>query len=126
MDEAAQGKRVLLVEDEFFVAMAMEEILRSLGFDVIGPAADVDDAVALASDQRIDLAILDVDVGGREVFPVADVLRARGVPYVLATGHDDNALPPRYRGEPRLRKPFDAHTLAAAMAQALALAGNGA
>jgi PAS domain S-box-containing protein len=85
------GRRIVLVEDEPLVAMEMEETLRGLGCEVLGPAATVDEAVRLAQSEagRIDAAILDVNLAGRTSFPVADLLAGRGVPVVFATGYAD-------------------------------------
>ncbi len=123
MSEALPARRVLLVEDEFFVAMAMEEILHSFGHEVVGPSGELDEAMGLARGQAIDLALLDVDLRGRPVFPLADILGGRGIPYVLVTGHDASSLPEAYRSRPRLRKPFEARELATAISRALASAG---
>ncbi|WP_207484043.1 response regulator [Arenibaculum pallidiluteum] len=119
---ALAGKRILLVEDEFFVAMALEELLRSLGCDVLGPVADLDEALRIAAGAEIDAAVLDVDVRGRPVFPLAEALAARGIGFVLATGHGAEALPEAYRTVPRLRKPFQPRELQAGIAAALAAA----
>lgn len=119
MDTALAGRRILVVEDEFFVAMAMEEILRSIGCEVVGPVGDLDEALGLVRTEDLDAAILDVDLRGRSVFPAADALRDRGVSFVLATGHEASALPEGFRSAPRLRKPFQARELVAAMTRAL-------
>ncbi|WP_312482809.1 MULTISPECIES: response regulator [unclassified Pseudomonas] len=77
-------KRVLLVEDETLIAMLLEDILDELGYDVAGSAADFDEGMRLASSETFDLAILDVNVGGREIFPIAEQLAAARHPlYVL-------------------------------------------
>ena len=85
------GRRIVLVEDELLVAMELEEALRDLGCEVLGPAATVDEAVRLAQAEtgRIDAAILDVNLAGRPSFPVADLLTGQGVPVVFATGYGD-------------------------------------
>ncbi len=81
------GKRVLVVEDEVIVAMQLEDLLRELGCDVIGPACRLDEALAMAEGDGIDLALLDVNLNGRSVCPVAQRLSDRGVPVVYATGY---------------------------------------
>jgi CheY-like chemotaxis protein len=83
-----RGKRVLLVEDEPIVSMVAEDILQDLGAEVVGPAAHLDEALALARAERVDLALLDVNLNGRMSSPVAEALRARSIPYVFATGYD--------------------------------------
>lgn len=99
--------RVLFVEDEALVAMLIEDMLLDLGIEVVGPASKVDHALALAQEAQIEAAVLDINVGGQSTYPVADVLRARGVPVIFATGYGSSALPERFRGTPTLHKPFD-------------------
>ena len=77
-DERLVGLRVLVVEDEMLVSMLVEDMLADFGCSVIGPAPDLDSAMALASSAEIDAALLDVNVAGRAIFPVADALKARG------------------------------------------------
>ena len=78
--------RILVVEDEAIIAMLVEEMVLDFGSEVVGPAAKMDDALRLASQAPLDAAILDVNVGGAVVFPVADVLQQRGIPIIFATG----------------------------------------
>ena len=87
MTDIFTGRRVLIVEDESLVAMFLETILSDMGCDVIGPEANVDDGLRIASGTgELDAALLDVNVAGQEVFPVAEALKARGVPFVFSTG----------------------------------------
>src|SRR3954465_926104 len=72
------GLRVLVVEDEMMVSMLIEDMLLDLGCTVVGPASRLDEALVLAKDSELDCAVLDVNLGGQPIFPVADVLRARG------------------------------------------------
>ena len=99
--------RVLFVEDEALVAMLIEEMLLDLGVEVVGPATKIDHALALAHEAEIEAAVLDINVGGKSTYHVADVLRERGVPVIFATGYGPSALPERFRGTPTLHKPFD-------------------
>ena len=101
-----KGLRVLVVEDEMMVSMLIEDILGDLGCIVIGPAARLEDALILARDAEIDCAVLDVNLGSDTSFPVADVLRQRGVPVTFATGHRDPGLRDVDRSSPVLQKPF--------------------
>src|SRR3712207_6367004 len=103
--------RVLVVEDEFYIADEMALALQKLGAEVVGPVPTKDKALALlASEERIDAAILDINLKGQAVYPVADALAERGVPFVFATGYDQAAVPPptrrfragRSRSTPRL------------------------
>lgn len=100
------GRRVLLVEDEFFLADDLARALAAQGAAVIGPAATTDDALDLIErDGRLDGAVLDLNPHGEMAFPVADALLARGVPFVFATGYDAASIPARYAGVTRCEKP---------------------
>jgi CheY-like chemotaxis protein len=81
------GKYILIVEDEPIVAMCLEDVIEALGCRVVGPAARLDQAIALARREPIDAAILDVNLGDDRSYPVADLLRARAIPFVFATGY---------------------------------------
>ena len=100
------GLRVLVVEDEMMVSMLIEDMLTDLGCTVIGPAARLDEAMELASKGGIDCAVLDVNLGGQPIFPLADYLRAKGAPFAFATGYGDAGLRDVDRGSPVLQKPF--------------------
>lgn len=102
---------ILLVEDEYVLAYHLADTLEAAGACVLGPHATVADALAgLEAATRVDAAVLDVNLGGEAVFPVADALHARGVPFVFVSGYDRTALPPRYADVPNCIKPV---TLAA-------------
>ena len=97
MSEALTGRSILVAEDEYFLATDLNRELRRAGATVGGPVASVERAMALIeSAPRIDGAILDINLGGEMAFPVADALRARGVPFVFATGYDQATIPPRF------------------------------
>lgn len=100
------GRRVLLVEDEVLVAMLLEDILRDAGCAVVGPVARLCDAVAAARHEQIDAALLDVNLAGQKVFPVAVILAGRDVPFLLLTGYGEAALPPDAPPWPVCTKPF--------------------
>ena len=105
-DASLRGRRVLVVEDEYLIAEDLREQLLSCGADVLGPVACVADALALLADgAEPDLAILDIGLGGEKVYPVADALRTRGIPFVFATGYDVWVIPKRYADDPRTEKP---------------------
>ncbi|MBB4797280.1 CheY-like chemotaxis protein [Brevundimonas bullata] len=107
MTNALQGRRVLVIEDESLVAMLLETILEDMGCAVVGPEANIDDGlIAATTEASLDAALLDVNVAGREVFPVAEALRARGVPFVFSTGYGEAGLPEHWRGNPTIQKPF--------------------
>ena len=105
------GKRILLVEDELLIALDTQDILAGAGYDVIGPATSLDQAMSMAA-EPLNAALLDVNLAGTLVWPAAEALTARGVPVVLLTGFG-NALevPPALAGAPRLGKPIDSAKL---------------
>lgn len=100
------AKRVLIVEDEPLLALHLEDLLVALGHEVIGPATRIAMAMELAHKSEIDFAILDINVAGTKSFPVADILRQRGIPFVFATGYGAEGLTDGYRDFPALRKPY--------------------
>ncbi|WP_416357723.1 response regulator [Aureimonas phyllosphaerae] len=102
------GQRVLIVEDEYFAAEALTAAVRAGGGEVVGPVASVDDALnVLEGGGPVDAAILDVNLAGDKVFPVAHALRRHGVPIVFVTGYDDWIIPQEYDDVPVFRKPAD-------------------
>ena len=113
-------RRVLLVEDESLVAMLIEDMVLELGWDVVAVAARVDQALEIARTAPIDFAILDINLQGTKSFPVAEALRARGVPFVFATGYGQAGLENDYRSTPTLQKPFHRRDLEQAISRALA------
>jgi len=92
-DERLRDRRILIVEDDFHVADSLSLALRASGAHVVGPAATVSAALKLvASCERVDGAVLDINLRGEVVYPVADALRRRGVPFVFATGYDGGSV----------------------------------
>ncbi|HEX6012954.1 MAG TPA: response regulator [Geminicoccaceae bacterium] len=98
--------RVLVVEDEMLIAMNVEDVLTSLGLRTVGPAASVEKALDLVAAGGFDGALLDVNLRGKSVRPVADALAASGIPFVLVTGHGPGGIPEAHRHRPTLLKPF--------------------
>ena len=98
--------RVLIVEDEALVGMAIEDALNYLGIDVAGVAGTVDEALAQVEQHHFDGAILDVQLHGKDVLPVAEALQRRSIPFVFATGYGKSGVPEKYRDAPVLQKPF--------------------
>ena len=118
-----KGLRLLVVEDEALVAMLVEDILTDLGcvvVDVIGSLEEGLAAVARTAAASIDGAILDVNLGGRKVFPIADALQERGVKFVFATGYGTNGMDPRYADCAVLAKPFQREELERMLVRVLA------
>jgi CheY-like chemotaxis protein len=101
-----QGVRVLVVEDETIVAMLLEQMLEELGCEVVGVAGQVTTAADLARSADMDVAILDMNLSGQSVDPVAEALAARDAPFVFASGYGEDGLTARWRGRPVLTKPF--------------------
>ncbi len=105
------GLRILVVEDDWAIAVFIEDALRDFGCVIVGPAAKLEVALQLATDELLDAAVLDVTIRGGKVYPVAERLRARGIPFALASGYGDWSLPENLQGQPRLTKPFTAQEL---------------
>ena len=118
-----QGLRVLVVEDEMMVSMLIEDMLSDLGCVVVGPAARLDEAVELVNAGGIDCAVLDVNLGGQPIFPLADLLREKGRPFAFATGYGDAGLRDVDRGSPVLQKPFREGDLARVLGELKAVVG---
>lgn len=104
-----EGRRILVVEDEYLIADDMRDALLDAGAEVLGPVPSIDAAASLIqAEDRIDGALLDINLGGTTVFEIADTLMARGVPFAFATGYDQWAIPERFAQVPRLEKPVKA------------------
>ncbi|MBC7951540.1 MAG: response regulator [Rhodospirillaceae bacterium] len=110
---------LIVVEDEYLVAMSIELVLQDAGYTVIGPIPSVDEALEVVAEQPADLALLDVNVAGHRVYPVADALSLRQVPFIFLTGCEGADLPDRFAGTPILIKPFSAEGLLNAIGRAL-------
>lgn len=123
MSQAFAGRRVLIVEDESLVAMLLETILEDMGCVPVGPAATVDEGLQLIdAGAPLDAALLDVNVAGRQVFPIAEALKAGGVPFVFSTGYGEGGLPDEWRGQATLQKPFTEAAVRDALMKAMGLA----
>lgn len=108
-----EGRNVLVVEDEYFIADEMRRAFEADGARVIGPVGSVEDALAIVSAApRIDGAVLDINLRETMVYPVADLLRQRGVPFVFATGYESTAIPERLRDAIHCEKPVEAARVA--------------
>lgn len=115
------GKKVFVVEDEFLVALGLEDNLRSLGCTVIGPAPDLASAMQTASRERMDAAILDVNLAGEAVYPAAAILAERGIPFLFCSGYTGSGrMPAEFAEVPRLPKPYTSRGIADALADLLA------
>ena len=120
MTQTLTGRRVLVVEDESLVAMLLETILEDMGCTPVGPTGTVEDGLAIVADPApLDAALLDVNVAGRQVFPVAEALKARGVPFVFSTGYGESGLPDAWRGHATVQKPFTEAAIREALMKAM-------
>ena len=113
------GGSIFLVEDEVMIRMMVADMLEELGYSIAAEAGEVSDALRLAQSVEFDLAILDVNVNGKVISPVAELITARNRPFIFATGYGSSGLPAEYRDRPALQKPFQIETLARAIEQAL-------
>jgi CheY-like chemotaxis protein len=107
----SKSLRILIVEDEVLIRMLFEDMLDELGHSIDGVAGRLEEALELAQRSQCDLAILDVHLNGVEVYPVADVLAERGIPFIFATGYAGTELPEKFRGRPTIQKPFQPERL---------------
>ena len=114
------GRRVLVVENEYFIAMDIASALMDAGVDVVGPAVSVAGAIGLAEAEHLDAAVLDVALSDGKVFPLADLLGSKAVPVVFATAYECTSLPERYRSMPCLEKPFEYQVLISLIAGSMA------
>lgn len=114
VEPGLSGCRILVVEDEYMIADDITQALVAAGAEVLGPVASAADAAELiAGGGRIDAAILDINLRDGAVFPAADALAERNIPFAFATGYEQWSLPERFRGRPVVEKPFSASNIAA-------------
>jgi CheY-like chemotaxis protein len=105
------GGSVFLVEDEVMIRMMVADMLEELGYSVAAEAGEINEAIRLAQSAQFDLAILDVNVNGKVISPVAELIDSRNIPFVFATGYGSSGLPEEYRDRPALQKPFQVESL---------------
>lgn len=118
------GLRVLLVEDESLVAMMIEDMLLDLGCEVVQTAGTIPDAMRAIEQQRIELALLDINVAGKQVFPVAEALSEKALPFIFSSGYGQGGVPERFGRAPVVAKPFQINELDAAIRSAVGIAHN--
>jgi CheY-like chemotaxis protein len=110
------NRRVLVAEDEYFIARDIARALHAFGAEVVGPVPTWNGLQAiLSTGERLDAAILDINLKNKMVFPVVEALTTRGIPVVFATGYDRTAVPAQFRDIPRWEKPFDPQALVQAL-----------
>jgi len=112
-DSAVKGRRLLVVEDDYLIAAELAASLEAVGAEVVGPAGSVEQALTLLDDEGECLAgaVLDINLRNERVFPVAEVLRARRIPFIFTTGYEAAVVPERYANVPRFEKPVDERQL---------------
>jgi CheY-like chemotaxis protein len=109
--------RILLVEDEWIIALRLEEIIREMGFEAAGPVPGVRQALALIEEEAICAAILDISLGsGEKSFPIAKALKGKNIPFLFVSGYQERDLPPEFAGVPICPKPYTEDTLRRALA----------
>jgi DNA-binding response OmpR family regulator len=117
-ETSLHGRRILVVEDEYMIANELRSELENEGAVVVGPAGRLETAFELLeSDARIDSAVLDVNLGGDDVFPIAAALTERKVPFVFATGYEASAIPVQFSGVPVCDKPLEMRWLKKALGE---------
>jgi CheY-like chemotaxis protein len=116
---AGAALRVLLVEDEALIALLLEDMLLSFECELAGASANLDEALSAAQTGDFDLALVDLSLAGKLTYPVADILKARRIPFVFVTGHGAAGLEPAYADALVLEKPFHRAELRAIIARAL-------
>ena len=107
--------RLLVVEDEYLIRMLLEDMLVDLGYDVVAAVGSIAEASEFAASGDLNAAILDVNLDGQQIYPVAEILAKRGLPFVFVTGYGERSLPEPYRDRPALQKPFQAEQLKAVL-----------
>jgi two-component SAPR family response regulator len=119
--EKLHGLRILVAEDETLVLMELEDMLRELRCEIVGPVSTVAAAVAAIGESELDGALLDVNLHGERILPAVEKLMAKGVPFLLVTGYaGGTGDEPELKDAPRLTKPFSLQSLGAAMTEAFA------
>lgn len=118
-DRTAPRPRILIVEDIFLIAQALETILVRHGYAVVGPYSRACQAMRAMREEILDAAILDISIQGDNILDVAEALLRHGIPIIFASAGDSDTLPPAFRGAPYLRKPYSTEALVETVAEAL-------
>jgi DNA-binding response OmpR family regulator len=124
MARSLEGLRVLVVEDDYLISLLFDDMLKSAGCVVVGPLPRLADAVKAAAKESCDAAVLDVNLGGERVYPVAKILVERRVPFIFVTGYSGETLPCEYAAQPRIAKPFKSAQLLGALSNLIEVSGR--
>lgn len=119
MPNPPAARRVLIVEDEVLIAMMLQDMVADAGLEVEGVANSLNAGIDLANRGDFDLAILDVNLNGEEVYPVAEILQKRGIPFIFSTGYGADGIRSGFDSAPQVLKPFQQNLLVAALKAAL-------
>lgn len=112
MSDSLRTRRILLVEDEVIIALAIEDMLTRIGCEVVGPAFSLAAGQALAASEPLDAAVLDLNLAGESSDQVAKTLQNRGIPFCFSTGYGSSAVPRAFQDRPVLQKPYTLQSLA--------------
>jgi CheY-like chemotaxis protein len=113
------NRKVLVVEDEMMIAMLIEDMLEEFGCKLVGPATSVPRALELIGKEQVEVAVLDLNLDGKDTYAIADALRQKHVPFIFATGYGSTNLREEYGDRPVLQKPFQMRDLETALTEAL-------
>ncbi|WP_134495970.1 response regulator [Microvirga pakistanensis] len=118
MPTSERKRHILVVEDEAMISMLLEDMVLDCGAEIVGPVAKFDDALELAHQAEFEVAVLDLNLNGTLSYPIAEVIRERGIPVIFATGYGTDGLLDRFSDCPTLQKPFSQQDFAEAVAAA--------
>jgi len=119
MPDTKPARRVLIVEDEMLIAMMLQDMVADAGLEVEGVANSLNAGIDLANRADFDLAILDINLNGEEVYPIAEILQRRGIPFIFSTGYGAGGVRSGFDGTPQVVKPFQQNLLIAALKAAM-------
>jgi CheY-like chemotaxis protein len=120
MSDTPAARRILVVEDEYLIRMLLEDMLVEIGYEVAASVGSLAEAKAAVEAGGFDGAILDVNLDGEEIYPIAEILAARALPFVFVTGYGESSLADPFGNRPALQKPFQTEQLQKALAELLA------
>ena len=118
MPASDRKRRILVVEDEAMISMLLEDMVLDCGGEIVGPVAKFDDALVLAQTAEFGVAVLDLNLNGILSYPIAEIIRERGIPVIFATGYGADGVLDRFSDCPTLQKPFSQQDFAEAVAAA--------